>query len=330
MEQYYRPLIGDDGDFDTTRFSGFVELQKPGIKQAVTVAGFDFSDFAAWFHEGKLFPLQKVRVLPRILRNEKARESFLKHGARKAEAVLEKPDLSRTLQEAEIGQLARALLGRIAAPFLPDVAPVRAISRLVAHWERPDTYPELFVERDVQAHALEQVSWGVVKVIEHVVRELGQAKLVRKADRLLVGALEAKVIEGDPKRPEGDRRKLAKVELVLAEDAGVDPLVEVHSTQRCDAFIRSSQLGAGRESKIPDLRDDVLEAGRRDDVVIHQNEVLLRTIEFIDRTDETRQGLRVALPPYQLRHAAECAFADAAAGRVGALPITDGSSPFIK
>lgn len=115
MEQYYRPLIGDDGDFDTTRFSGFVELQKPGIKQAVSVAGFDFSDFAAWIHEGKLFPLQKVRVLPRILRNEKAREIFLKHGARKAEAVLEKPDLSRTLQEAEIGQLARALLGRIAA-----------------------------------------------------------------------------------------------------------------------------------------------------------------------------------------------------------------------
>lgn len=115
MEQYYRPLIGDDGDFDTTRFSGFVELQKPGIKQAITVAGFDFSDFATWIHEGKLFPLQKVRVLPRILRNDKARDIFLKHGARKAEAILEKPDLSRTLQEAEIGQLARALLGRIAA-----------------------------------------------------------------------------------------------------------------------------------------------------------------------------------------------------------------------
>jgi hypothetical protein len=115
MEQYYRPLIGDDGDFDTTRFSGFVELQKPGVKQAITVAGFDFSDFATWIHDGKLFPLQKVRVLPRILRNDKAREIFLKHGARKAEAILEKPDLSRTLQEAEIGQLARALLGRIAA-----------------------------------------------------------------------------------------------------------------------------------------------------------------------------------------------------------------------
>ena len=115
MEQYYRPILGDDGEFDTTRFSGFVELQKPGIKQAITTAGFELSDFARWIHEGKLYPLQKVRVLTRILRNEKAREIFLKQGARKAEAVLEKPDLNRTLQEAEIGQLARALVDRIAS-----------------------------------------------------------------------------------------------------------------------------------------------------------------------------------------------------------------------
>lgn len=115
MEQYYRPVVGDDGDFDTTRFSGFIELQKPGIKQAITAAGFDLTDFARWINENKLYPLQKVRVLPRILRHERAREIFLKQGARKAEAILEKPDLSRTLQEAEIGQLARALVGRIAS-----------------------------------------------------------------------------------------------------------------------------------------------------------------------------------------------------------------------
>ena len=113
MEEYYRPVVGDDGAFDTTRFSGFVELQKPGIKQAITATGFDLTDFARWIHERKLFPLQKVRVLPRILRNEKAREIFLKHGAQKAEAVLEKPDLSRTLKEAEIGQLAQALVGKV-------------------------------------------------------------------------------------------------------------------------------------------------------------------------------------------------------------------------
>ena len=115
MEQYYRPVVGEDGAFDTTRFSGFVELQKPGVKQAITTAGFELRDFAQWIHDGKLYPLQKVRVLPRILRNQKARDIFLKQGARKAEAVLEKPDLNRTLQEAEIGQLSRALVDRIAS-----------------------------------------------------------------------------------------------------------------------------------------------------------------------------------------------------------------------
>ena len=115
MEQYYRPVVGDDGDFDTTRFSGFKELQVPGVKQAITASGFGLSDFAQWIHDGRLYPLNKVRVLPRILRNEKAREIFLKQGARKAESVLEKPDLNRTLQEAEIGQLARALVARIAS-----------------------------------------------------------------------------------------------------------------------------------------------------------------------------------------------------------------------
>lgn len=118
MEKYYRPLLDDDGTFDTTRFSGFVELQKPGIKQAVLAAGFELSDFAKWIHDGTLYPLQKVRVLPRILKHEKARQAFLKQGARAAEALLEKPDLNKSLQEADIGQLARALVHRInAMPF---------------------------------------------------------------------------------------------------------------------------------------------------------------------------------------------------------------------
>ena len=98
MEEYYRPVVGDDGDFDTTRFSGFIELQKPGVKQAIAAATFTLIDFATWIHEGKLFPLQKVRVLPRILRSEKAREIFLKPrraegrgGARKARSQQDAP-----------------------------------------------------------------------------------------------------------------------------------------------------------------------------------------------------------------------------------------------
>lgn len=114
METYYRPIIADDGDFDTTRFSGFVELQKPGVKQAITQAGFDFKDFATWIRDNKLFPLRTVRVLPRILRNAKAREVFLKSGAREAEKLLEKPEVDKNLQDADLGQIARALTEKLA------------------------------------------------------------------------------------------------------------------------------------------------------------------------------------------------------------------------
>ena len=115
MEQHYRPVVGDDGSFDTTRFSGFVELQKPGVKQAIADTGFDLGDFAEWVHDGRLYPLRMVRALPRILRNEQARAIFLREGARKAASALERPDVDRTLQEAELGQVARALVGRIAS-----------------------------------------------------------------------------------------------------------------------------------------------------------------------------------------------------------------------
>ena len=115
MEAYYRPIVPDDGSFDTTRFSGFVELQKPGIKDAIVKSGHDLKDFAQWIYEEKIYPLNKVRILPRILRHPKAKDVFLKHGARKAEEVLDRPDLNKALKDADLGHLARALIEAIAA-----------------------------------------------------------------------------------------------------------------------------------------------------------------------------------------------------------------------
>lgn len=114
MEAYYRPIIADDGDFDTTRFSGFVELQKPGVKQAIGQAGFRLDEFAEWIRDNKLYPLRTVRILPRILRDMKAREVFLNRGAREAEKVLDKPEIDKSLQDADIGQIARALTEKVA------------------------------------------------------------------------------------------------------------------------------------------------------------------------------------------------------------------------
>lgn len=117
MERYLRPLVPADGNFDTKKFSGFVELQKPGIKEAVLNAGYGYSDFAQWIFDERLYPLNMVRVLPRILKNDEARKVFLKlgpeGGARKAAALLERPDVSKTLAEADLGALARALNMRI-------------------------------------------------------------------------------------------------------------------------------------------------------------------------------------------------------------------------
>ena len=128
METYYRPIISEDGEFDTTRFSGFVELQKPGIQQSVAQAGFSLSDFATWIRDEKLFPLRTVRILPKILRNRKAREIFLKVGAREAEKVLERPEVDKNLQEADLGQIARALTEKLATLHYEEYQKLRSDS----------------------------------------------------------------------------------------------------------------------------------------------------------------------------------------------------------
>jgi hypothetical protein len=109
MEAYYRPLCESEGDFDPRRFSGFVELQKNDVKTAVSQAGFGISDFAQWIYDKKIDPLFTVRFLPSILKNKKVTQAFLKKGAKEAIKLLDRPDLSKALQEATIAQLAQAL-----------------------------------------------------------------------------------------------------------------------------------------------------------------------------------------------------------------------------
>jgi hypothetical protein len=108
MEKYYRPIV-DEGKYDLTRFSGFVELQKPKVKEAVFSHGFSIGTFAEWIHGRKIDPLNTVRRLPAVLANPKTKTIFLKEGMRKAVAALDHPDLEVELGKASIGQLARAL-----------------------------------------------------------------------------------------------------------------------------------------------------------------------------------------------------------------------------
>lgn len=84
MEKHYRDRLESDGDFDMSRFSGFVEFHKnPKIEQAIYEANFGKDDFADWIAVGnkgdrKIEKLADVRKLPHVLRDKHAKSIFLK------------------------------------------------------------------------------------------------------------------------------------------------------------------------------------------------------------------------------------------------------------
>lgn len=129
MQQYFRPLFEDGEDYDTERFSGFVEVQSNKVRTAILKAGLTLSDFASWIKigkNGKIKGLIKVRQLPRVLGDKKARAVFLQKDIDAALDVLEKPELSAGLMDASISQLARALSEKIGTIQLDELWRLRA------------------------------------------------------------------------------------------------------------------------------------------------------------------------------------------------------------
>ncbi|MCY4132713.1 MAG: hypothetical protein OXF39_08765 [Nitrospira sp.] len=123
MNEYYRDVV-DDTAFHIDRFSGFVELQKRSVKEAIFEAGLDLKDFGEWIRDGKIFRLEDVRDLPKVLRDDKAKETFLAGGPRSIEAAVRLLDQQGekspgqksseiTLETASLYQLAEALARRI-------------------------------------------------------------------------------------------------------------------------------------------------------------------------------------------------------------------------
>ncbi len=125
MERYYRPLV-DEGKYDLTRFSGFVEMQKPKVKEAIFAHGFSVGDFSKWIHERKIDPLSTVRQIPAVLGNPKAKQIFLKQGMKKAIDALDRPEVDIDLGHASIAQLARALTEAVRKIELTDLRELRA------------------------------------------------------------------------------------------------------------------------------------------------------------------------------------------------------------
>ncbi|MCY3793548.1 MAG: hypothetical protein OXG51_04135 [Gammaproteobacteria bacterium] len=123
MNKYYR-IPNSDEAFKLDRFSGFVELQKRGIKDSIFNAGLELEDFANWIRDGWIFRLADVRKLPKVLEDEEARQIFLGGGLRSIEAAADLVDQKKQtlsgqtrdrtrIGDASLGLLAEALLDKI-------------------------------------------------------------------------------------------------------------------------------------------------------------------------------------------------------------------------
>ncbi len=123
MNKYYRDVNSDDA-FHVDRFSGFVELQKKNIKDAIYDADCDLYDFGKWICNGQIYRLADVRKLPWVLADEEAKNEFVSGGIRSIEDAIsivesnrKKDDKSQAektkVTDASIPVLAQALLDKL-------------------------------------------------------------------------------------------------------------------------------------------------------------------------------------------------------------------------
>ena len=123
MNEFYRDVNSDDA-FRVDRFSGFVELQKADIKDAIYSAGYDLHDFGRWIRDGQIYRLADVRKLTRVLDDDEAKETFVNGGLRSIEDAITIAEANRrkdlhpphkevSVANASLATLAEALLERI-------------------------------------------------------------------------------------------------------------------------------------------------------------------------------------------------------------------------
>ena len=119
MNEYYRDIV-DDNAFNIERYSGFVELQRPKVKNAIFDADLDLKDFGEWIRDGKIYRLADVRKLSQVLGDDDAKATFLDGGPRSIEDAIRVLDQKRpglaahmTLESASLYDLADVLTQRL-------------------------------------------------------------------------------------------------------------------------------------------------------------------------------------------------------------------------
>ena len=128
MNKYYRDKV-EDADFRIDRFSGFVEFQKRGIKEAILEAGFGLADFGNWIKDQKIGPLADVRLLPKVLRDEEARNIFVNgrvNSIKKAARLVDdknrdENEETQSLKDASLDALAYAFRIKLEQMILLDL-----------------------------------------------------------------------------------------------------------------------------------------------------------------------------------------------------------------
>ncbi len=114
MQEYYRPLCSDDAMFNIKKFSGFLELQKKNVVDALTLHGYTKSDFSQWMIDERFSKLEDVRRLPAILNSKKATEAFLRIDSQAAKKILAVEEISPdSLKDVPYEMLSKELIKRM-------------------------------------------------------------------------------------------------------------------------------------------------------------------------------------------------------------------------
>jgi len=112
MENFYRPLCKQPYEFKKRHFSAFVELQDSRVKKVMSDFGMEKDTFAKLVFEDKFSPLNTIRSLPAILKNEQATKILFKDGAKEAKKIVDLPPDPKLNEFSDL-QIAEELARRI-------------------------------------------------------------------------------------------------------------------------------------------------------------------------------------------------------------------------
>lgn len=102
MQGPYKKYVEQNNyDFEPREFSKFLEYQNARVRNAVSLAGYTINDYAKWVTEGNIDKALSVRRLPDILKNERAKATFLSKNLTEAEKVLAQENGNQQVKDLE-------------------------------------------------------------------------------------------------------------------------------------------------------------------------------------------------------------------------------------